>query len=693
MKRHLLLATASVAVFIATSAAAQDGPATEIEEIIVTGTREQGYRATVAPQVNKSDTPLQEVPFSVQVVTRELITDRGVTTLGEALRYTPGLSPQVGYSNTNDVFRIRGFATNFIYKNGFRRSTYTNDNQLQNIEQIEVLKGPASALYGRAEPSGVVNIVTKRPLDEGFTDLGFQFGDFEAYRATLDFNTPVTDTLGFRLNASYDDRGSYRDLGRSETSFISPVLVWQATPATRVTLEGEYSELESFPDRGFGNSPLFLTAPRERQFSGTDANLERDGGLLSLIVEHDFSTDVSGRLAWQQSELTINALIYNAAFPPVSGATGPNPLVNVRPNITFDEQKNTTFQAELYARFDTGPFSHKALIGFEDSRDRWDFVFLQGPLVSLDFNNPVGPTQAQGPFTLNFGGLEKAGAQALYVQDEISSGPIRLTLGARYDRSEASVRSEGFGPPAQREKDEDQVSPRVGLTWTPVLSVSLYASWAESFTPQLIRVRSGVSEAVRGDAAEVGIKASLFGGRVNPTLALFEVTRFNAAVSDPSDPGFSILVGESRSRGIEIEVPAAITPQWRLIANYTHLDAEVVNDAFLTPGTKLLNAPEEAASLWTSYDFTGPLEGLTIGAGVLHIGDRAGNTANTITLPAYTRVDANVAYTFDTSAGPVRAQVNALNLTDEFYYDSGGAFLPLFPGAPRAITASLSVRF
>lgn len=663
------------------------------DEIVVTGAREQGYRATVAPQVNKSDTPLKETPFSVQVVTRELIEDRGITTLGEALRYTPGLSPQVGFSASNDVFTIRGFRTDFTYKNGFRRSSYSVDNQLANIEQIEILKGPASALYGRAEPSGVVNIVTKKPAANRFATLVGAYGDFDALRATLDVNLPAGEAFGFRLNASYDDRDSYRDLAFSETLFVSPVIQWRPGDRTTVTLEGEYSELNSFPDRGFGNNALFLRAPRDRQFAGADARLDRDGGLLAAIVEHRLSDALSGRLAARYSELELTTLLYTYGFPPVLGASGPTPQVNLVPNDTFDRQRNISVQGELYARFSTGALSHKALIGIERSDDRWDYEFLRAPVVRVDFANPVVPIPAQGPFTLNFGGLEKGNATGIYAQDELSYGPLQLTLGGRFDWSEARIDSVGFGAPTQNVKEEQRFSPRIGLTYSPLPELSFYASYAESFSPQPVRLRTGVAGALRGEAAEIGAKASLFGRRVNPTIAFFEVTRRNAAVSDPDDPPFSILIGKGRSRGIEVELPAAITPRWRLVANYTHLDAEVVRDSFLAPGTPLLNAPDHSASLWTSYDFAGLLEGLTVGGGVLRIGKRAANSGDTITIPAYTRFDANLGYGFQTSAGLVRAQLNALNLTNEFYYDAGGAFLPLFPGAPRTLSVSLALNF
>ncbi len=180
-------------------------------EIVVLGTREQGYRATVAPQTNKSDTPIKETPYSVQVVTRELIRDRGITTIGEALRYVPGFSPQVGFGATNDRFYIRGFITPYNLKNGLRRSAYAPDEQLQNVEQIEVLKGSASALYGRFEPGGVVNFVTKKPLGEPVAEVSALYGSFEHLRLTGDFSVPLSETLGLRVNISHDDRDGFRD--------------------------------------------------------------------------------------------------------------------------------------------------------------------------------------------------------------------------------------------------------------------------------------------------------------------------------------------------------------------------------------------------------------------------------------------------------------------------------------------------
>ena len=667
------------------------------DEIIVLGTREQGYRATVAPQTNKSDTPIKETPYSVQVVTRELIRDRGITTIGEALRYVPGFSPQVGFGATNDRFYIRGFITPYNLKNGLRRSAYAPDEQLQNVEQVEVLKGSASALYGRFEPGGVVNFVTKKPLDKPFAEVGALYGSFDQLRLTGDVSLPLSKTVGFRVNISHDDREGFRDFTFSRDTFIAPVIRWKPSDATTVMLEGEYARKRGYFDRGFANDPLFLEAPRKRQFGEADARYTNKGGVASLFVDHRFSDILSGRVAFGYSDFSKDSYYYAFGFPPVSRADPADPKVNRRTSLAYDRQTDLTAQAELYARFTTGAVEHKALFGVEYGYDHWRFGVRNPPFgvnIPIDFDNPVYGQRAD-PSVLVSDGAWNSDSTAVYAQDELKLGNWRLLFGGRYDWNRLRNRDYLAGAGDEATK-RGAFSPRVGVTWTPAPTLSLYASWARSFRAQVDvgRIRDGsLPKPLIGESWEIGAKADLMDGRLTPTLALFDITRRNVAVSDPVDFDLVIQIGKSRSRGIEVEVPAVLTPQWRFIDNYTYLDAKILEDSFAAPGSRLVNAPRHSASLWTTYDFRGRLKGASAGFGIQHIGSRAGNTDNSILLPAYTRVDANVAYDFDAGFGPLRAQLNVLNLFDKFYYDSGGAFIPLYPGAPRTVTASLSYRF
>ncbi|MEM9996649.1 MAG: TonB-dependent receptor [Bacteroidota bacterium] len=658
-------------------------------DVTVTGAREQGYRASTALQVNRSSAAIKQTPFSIQVVTKDLIEDRGVTQFGEALRYVPAVTPRIGFSNSNDRYQIRGFSTSYTYRNGFRRSAYSVGDQLANIEQIEILKGATSSLYGQAEPGGVVNVVTKRPEAEQFVEITALAGSFATYRATVDANVPITPTLGVRLNSSYENRDGYRDLAFARDFFVAPVVEWRPTPQTSVVLEGEYGVLQSFPDRGFGNDPRFLNASREAQFAGADGELDRDGGLISAIVTHDFNEALSLRAAGSYSEFTIEALFYGLGFPAL-GEGDVNPDVTLRATDSFDNQNNLVLQLEAIGRLTTGLARHTALVGVERGEDKWSYVFDRGPGVVVPFNDPRPPTPAQGPFELFFEGRTDASTTAVYAQNETVLGPVRLLVGARYDDS--YLLNDFFG---SNEKEESQLSPRAGITVTPIPEVSVYASASRSFVPQAFPLlEGGITDAVRGTGYEAGAKFSLLGGRLAPTIALFTITRSNVAQVSPDDPTFSlyIQIGESRSRGVEIDAPLAITPRWRAVATYAYLEAEVTEDTNLEPGSPLLNAPDHSGGLWTSYDFSGTLEGFTLGAGVLHIGERAATTSGSLIIPSYTRLDASAAYTFDTTLGVVRAQLSATNLTDEFFYESGGSnFLPLLPGAPRAFRFGLGV--
>lgn len=694
--RYLMTTTA---LLVSAPALAQQVPEDEGkgEDIIVLGTREKGYRATVALQTNKSDTPIKETPFSVQVVTRELIRDRGITTVGEALRYVPGFSPQVGFGASNDRFYIRGFITPYNLKNGMRRSAYAPDEQLQNVEQVEVLKGPASALYGRFEPGGVVNFITKKPLDAAFAEVSALYGSFDQVRLTADLSTPITDTLGLRVNVSHDDRDGFRDFTFARDTFVAPVLQWQPDLDTTVTLEGEYAEKTGYFDRGFANDPIFVEAPRERQFGERDARYRNEGGIVSLFVDHRFSDAVRGRVAFGYSDFTKDAFYYAFGFPPISRADPERPQVNRRPSLAYDNQRDLTAQGELYAAFRTGAIEHKALVGVEYGYDRWRFDVTNPPFgvnLPIDFFDPVYGQHAV-PAVVTANGEWNSDTVALYVQDELKLGQFRLLGGLRYDWNELENQDYLLGDPSEATR-RGAASPRLGLTWTPGEAVSLYASWSRSFRAQVDvgRLRGGkLPKPLIGESLEAGIKTSLLGGRLTPTLALFDIERRNVAVSDPEDFDLVLQIGRSRSRGIELDVPAVISPRWRVIANYTYLDTEVLEDTFVTPGVRLVNAPEHSASLWTTYDLAGSFSGASVGLGAQHIGRRAGNTDNSIFLPAYTRIDANLAYEFDAGLGPMRAQLNVLNLFDTFYYDSGGAFIPLYPGAPRTVSASLSYRF
>jgi iron complex outermembrane receptor protein len=665
-----------------------------LETVEVLGTREQGYRATVAATANKSDTPAKETPFSVQVVTRELIADRGAISFGEAVRTVPGLTPQVGFNGMNDRFRLRGFATPSNLKNGMRRSVFIPVDEIANIEQIEVLKGPASALYGRFEPGGVVNLITKKPLDEQRTVVEVTAGEESLMRGTLDITGPLSDTVGYRVNAAWQDNQSFRDFVDARTEFISPVLSWRPNEATRVVAEFEYLSREQGLDRGFGNSPLFLTVPIERNYGEPFARGKNISRLASLLIEHQLDERWALRAALQATEGELNGIYVSYGFPPLSGTNTPDPRVNRSARPVFDRERDRSAQIELTGRALLFGVDHRMLVGVEAARSTEHSQFSSAPLGSISFYNPVYG-QTPGPVSRAFFNTSND-TVAIYLQDEmLLAKHWRLLIGARYDRADYTSEDAFLLGGARGEGEDAAFSPRVGLTYAPHDAISLYASWAQSFAPDVFaRMQDGsVPKPSEGEQVEIGAKLSLLEGRVTPTLAWFDITRRNAPVPDPNDPTFtfSILAGEQRGRGWELDVPVVLTAQWRLIASYTRLDAKFAADPELS-GNRLANAPENNASFWTTYDFTSVLRGVSLGTGIHYVAERAANNENTFDLPSYTRWDASVTYRF--GAGErYRIQVNAQNLTDRRYYESGGSFTPTYPGAPRTLSATFGARF
>ncbi|KAB8314784.1 TonB-dependent siderophore receptor [Tolypothrix campylonemoides VB511288] len=667
---------------------------TTLDEIEVVGTRERGYRPTTATTANKTDAAIKETPFSIQVVSRELIEDRGVTTFGEAVRTVPGLTPQVGFNATNDRFRLRGFATPSNLKNGLRRSVFIPIDELANVEQIEVLKGPASALYGRFEPGGVVNIVTKKPLATQRTQIEATVGRYDFLRTTLDTGGPLSDTLGYRLTAAYQDNESFRDLVDARTQFISPVVEWRPGNATRVVAEFEYLHREQALDRGFGNNRRFLEVPISNNYGEPYARGTTISRLASVTLDHALGDDWDLRLAAQGSDGELNGLYVAYGFPAVSGAATPNPRVNRTAQPVFDRERDGLLQAELTGRFEALGARHRVLLGIEAGRTEEDSAFRSASLGPVDLFDPVYGQQPGPVFDAFFNSVNRT--TALYVQDEIRLGERWIALvGARYDRAEYEAEDSFLLGGASGRGDVNAISPRAGLTWTPVDAVSLYASWAESFVPDpFARLADGtIPDPSEGEQREVGAKFSLLDGRLTPTIAWFDIRRRNGTIPDPNDPTFTFIIraGEQRGRGWEFDVPFAVSERWRILAGYTRLEATFTEDPSLR-GNRLANAPRDNGSLWSTYDLGGRLQGLSIGVGAHYVGEREANNANTFQLPSYTRYDANLAYRFGDDAR-WKAQLNVQNLTDERYYDSGGSFVPTYPGAPRTWTATLGVRF
>ena len=662
---------------------------------------ESGYRVPSATTATKFDTPLRDIPQSIQVIPRAVIEDRQVVNIEELSDNVSGVQPDPGYGGLSSAgFRIRGFTLQFEnLRDGFRDFGYLSPRDVANIEQVEFLKGPASVLYGGGAGSlsglslsGVVNTVTKNPLDQPYHNLDFSTGSYDFYRSTLDFNQPLNPdkSLLFRLNGAYENAGSFRDFGGNESNLIAPALTWKIDPRTSVTFKYEHQDYNYFFDVGFPPEPEFLRIPISRVvlaepgFSHADAN--------SNSVTYDFKHQFSDNWQFRQGFNTLLASAETQGFGQIS-FSNLNPDRRTLPRFAYktnEASENFTLQNEISGKFETGPFGHNILVGLELARYQFRYDYFRAPASAIDIYNPQYGTLPV--FTSPAKGNESGGDNlAIYLQDLIKILPnVKILAGGRFDYNDLIDKNRQTNQ-LINEQTESHFSPRIGIVYQPSKDTSLYFNWSNSFTPQFTarsRTNSPFKPTI-GEQFEFGIKQELLSKRLSANLAFYQITQQNVLTPDPVDTTYSVQTGEEKSRGIELDVTGQLLPGWKVIGTYTYTDAFVSLDNSIPVGQRLGGVPKNNASLWTTYEIQGgDLRGLGFGLGIVFAGDSQATLPNTIKLPGYVRTDAALFY----RRNNYRVDLNIKNLFDTRYYEDVEAYA-IRPGAPLTILGKVSVQF
>lgn len=662
-------------------------------EIVVTGDRESGYSVPDATTATRTDTPIRDIPTSIQVIPQQVLEDQNVLRLQDALQNVSGVSKYGNYGGTGaGSYNIRGFSQDGNFRNGFRDNDFYSLPETANIERVEVLKGPASVLFGQVEPGGIINIVTEQPLSEPYYSLGFEVGNYEFYRTTLDISGPLNSdkSLLYRLNVAYQNADSFRDFVETERVFIAPVVTWNISDRTTLTVDFEYLYDDPLYDRGLtalSDGSLVIPIDRFLGYSSLDDyhQTRYRGG---FTFEHQFSDN------WQlRNALAISSNRLGGQRTDVNGTLQDDRFI---PRELRDDEfvvENYGVQTELTGSFDTGAIAHQLLMGFELSRKTrvYDSASADLPLIDIfdpDYEISL-PTELPNAFQL----ADRIDALGLYLQDQITlTDNLKLLIGGRFDFTDQEENYPLDG--ISNNQSDEAFSPRLGIVYQPIEPISLYASYSRSFVPVVGRsATNSPFVPQRGTQYEVGIKGEFFDGRLLATLAGYEITKTNVLTFDPADPDFSIQVGEQRSRGIELDVAGEILPGWNIIASYAHTDAEVTEDNLLPVGSRLANVPENSASLWTTYELqNGSLQGLGFGLGLFFVGDRAGfadSDPPEFELPSYLRTDAAVYYRRDNW----KAAINIKNLFGIEYYETHQGYDIVYPGAPFSVIGSFSIEF
>ncbi len=673
----------------------QETPSAEADdpiELVVTGEQDEGYRVPNTSVGTRTDTPLSDIPQTIQVVPQEVLRDQNVTRLQDATRNVAGATQnRSSITDFDQGIQLRGFDTN-VYRNGVRDQDRFQIIDFANVERVEVLSGPASVLFGRTAPGGVVNIVTEQPLRDPFYTVDATIGSFDFYRGAIDLSGPLNDsrTVLYRLNVAYQDRNAFVDGFEESQFFISPVISLELGDRTRLTLEGDYLDQAGSFLIGLPIEGTLLPNPNgriPRNRSTSDSELNRTLTRVGYRLEHEFSDNWSIQNVFQASFYD-----YEQAFVFGLGLNPDLRTLNVRRENFISDTQIYGLQTYLTGEFSTGSINHQVLFGVDLDRTE-GFAggqFFSGTASPIDVFNPVFERSTE-PLTLTRDNDILTEALGVYVQDLVTLAPnLRLLLGGQFDL----VRQTNRDNLANTESSEssDAFSPRVGIVYQPIPPISLYASYGRSFTPVGGTDFAGNRfQPERGTQYEVGVKADL-NDQLSATLAFYNLTLSNVLTADPANPNFSIQVGEQRSRGVDLTLGGEILPGWSIIAGYAYIDAEVTasNDDFLPVGSGLGNVPQNSFNLWTKYEFqSGDLQGFGVGLGLFYVGERPGFFDTSYELPSYLRTDAALYYQGDR----FRAALNFRNLFDVTYFESSFGRNRIFYGEPFAVQGTISWQF
>ncbi|WP_454697054.1 TonB-dependent siderophore receptor [Achromobacter aegrifaciens] len=686
-----------------------------------------GYVAAVSASATKTDTPLIETPQSISVVTREQITEQGAQTLNQVLRYTAGVATESrGATATRlDQFSVRGFSAS-SYLDGLR--VFGGRDALPQVdtyrlERVDVLKGPASVMYGQGGPGGVVNQVSKRPLEETLREVEVQVGNYDYRRANFDFGGPVDEEGKFLyrlVGSGYMSDGQVKDT-KERRYFVSPAFTWKPSGDTTLTV---LTNFQRDPDMGsYGSVPAMrtlLSAPDgirlPADYYDGDANFEksdRKSYSLGYVLEHRFNDTfkASQSLRWTRSEAQYRSIY--GAMTNNYGYTDRTYRYQQRSSIATDVDVGAlTLDNNLQARFNTGRFAHTALLGFDYQHVKTDTLSGFGTAPALDVLNPDNHQNIPAP-AFSTDATSKQYQAGLYFQDQIKIDRLSVLLGGRYDwsRTVGETTTIATGRVAPSSLNAEKFSGRLGVIYNFDNGVAPYFSYSESFEPQ-----SGTGwqntpfKPIEGNQYEVGIKYQPPGSATLLSVAAFDIRRENMTTTDP-DPTHicgtaggrcSIQAGELRTQGIELEAKTEPLRGLTLVAAYSLMDNEYskayANAAGLNlKGKAPVGVPSQQASAWARYQLQdGPLAGMGVGGGVRYIGSSYGNETNTLKVPSVTLFDLMLDYDLGRASPSLKGMqvaLNVQNLFDKEYIASCSGESWCWYGYQRSIKASLRYRW
>ena len=726
--------------------------AQQLQEVEIIGRRESSYKNTSSFSGTKTATAIRDIPQTINYVTKEVILDQGASTVNDVVKNVSGVSQ---YTTYND-FSIRGFRTtgnrnsgNLL--NGMRAQTSLwSASSLANIERVEVIKGPAAALFGNAAPGGIINRVTKKPLLQRLHTVSVNTGSWGTLKTYGDFTGPLNESksLLYRLNLGYETTDGYRDLQGRNTLTIAPSFSFIPNEKTRFNVDITYYRLDGKVDRGqtiFGDADLY-SVPITRSLSATNDFLRETQMNISLGLTHKITDNLSFNSTYLNSSYSEDLREHNQAnsyYMQQQGKanTGDPTKILMQALLRQRTFRNNSFNNYFNYNFTTGLVKHTLLVGYDyfqvellpgASQLTAGGYLLKNGKTTTTFNparlntyvvdannNPVTnvavfdlnkPTTGNvmketGKYIFTSGNTKPTlqTSHGVYLQEQLEVSIVKLLLGLR---KEFFMDYINYKESNEEKIEQQALIPRVGLVITANNNINFYSTWMKGFEPQTAAIQSdpdrygGPFDPVYSELYEMGVKTDWFNNRLSATASVFKIIQqnslYDAFPAVIGKPDLKMQIGEEESNGFEFDLAGEITPNWSVLANYAYIDARITKTAqnnekdfdMQRPST-----PRHSGNIWTKYIITeGPLKHLGFGAGYNFVTERygqVGRRTNTTVYPGYGLVNAVLYYKIN----QIQLQLSLNNILNQTHWVGGYDKLRSFPGAPRNINASVTYKF
>ncbi|MFA6961218.1 MAG: TonB-dependent siderophore receptor [Opitutaceae bacterium] len=666
--RHFFVAALLAGLGRLPAQAGTDSEIVELPEVLVT--EPTGSFATAASVGTKTSTPIAEIPQTISVITRDELDLRNAKGVAEALRYTAGVSTDAygedprGYAWA----KIRGFDVSFDsqYLDGLRLTNYEFPEAF-GLEQIQVIKGPGSVLYGQSSPGGLISNLSKRPTATTFGDVSFELGSDQSYETTLDTGGPANagGTVLYRLTALFrdnqEDSNGYPVNARRY--YIAPALTFNLSKATTLTLLTSYFHGESTQVPGFVADPA--GNPTNVYYNNKNWDLEEnDIYRLGYELEHRATADLTFRQHARVSRYDVLDYYVNSL-----GYTAP-PILDQSASIWQSSSRSFTLDNQAELKLTGEHIDQTLLAGLDYTWSSANTQYYEDPVAGLDISNPNNSAPIARPTTLYSDSYQTIAQTGLYAQDQIKLDRHWITtLSARYDWVSNDLKERTTGN-SHTKQDDQALSARAGLAYVADNGLVPYVSYSTSFFPNSGADFSGAPfDPTEGEQYEIGLKYAPKNSRGTATLSLFNLTQGNVLTDDPAHIGSSVQTGEVRSRGVEFESKLALTGNLNLLLSASYADIEITQSNTGDQGNVPGLTPRALASSWLDYTFhDGVLSGLTFGGGVRYIGSSYADSTNTRKNGDYINFDLAVRYL----RGDWVYSVNVTNLFDEVALTSDG---------------------